>query len=188
MSARVGAGRADVPPTTWEIPVVAACVWLLSAALLLPAGRGAAAWTFSEGWVWPRGTDALLASIGGLITGHVAAGLESAQAATVPAAWQVYAAIGVGELLLIGASIVAVRLWWNTVGPGSVRGMATRAEAEAVLGVGQLRAARVLLRPDLYRITRGNAESEPVGDDRLRRLSSRYAESGRLDQVRDGSS
>lgn len=181
MSRRVGTGRVDVPPSTWEIPAAAALTWLLAAALLLPAGRGAAAWAFAGGWVWPAGTDALLSSIGGLATGHHTAGLDSTTTGAVPSPAQIYGAIAVGELLLIAATVVAVRMWWTTVGPGSVRGMATRAEAEAVLGVGQLRKVRSLLRPDLYRGSRPSDPSERGPgesgvDERLRRLSDRYTQ------------
>lgn len=183
MSPRVGTGRVDVPPTTWEIPVVGAMTWLMAAALLLPAGRGAAAWAFGGAWVWPQGTQALLASIGGLATGHQTAGLDTAQSGAVPATSLVYTAITLGELLLVAATVVAVRMWWTTVGPGSVRGMASRAEAEQVLGRGELRKARILLRPDLYRGSRPSAPAEPGAgdggvDERLRRLSNRYTPTG----------
>jgi len=189
MSARVGsAGRTDVPPTTWEIPAAAALAWLLTAALLFPAGRGAAAWVFGSGWVWPAGTEALLASVGGLATGHPSAGLTAAQATAVPAAGAVYAVIAIAELLLVAATVVAVRIWWTTMGPGSVRGMASRAEAEAVLGLGQLRKVRTLLRPDIYRrSSRANSDTEPGGvDERLRQLSGRYTQDRSTASVPDG--
>jgi len=181
MSPRVGSGRVDVPPTTWEIPVVAALTWVLAAGLLLPAGRGAAAWAFGGGWVWPAGAQALLSSIGGLATGRPTAGLDAAAAAALPPPALVYVAVAGAELMLIAATVVAVRVWWTTVGPGSVRGMATRTEAEAVLGVGELRKARAVLRPDLYGAARRPLLAQPWPDDdeideRLRDLHGRYSQ------------
>ncbi|MDQ3735330.1 MAG: conjugal transfer protein [Actinomycetota bacterium] len=173
------ARRTNAPATAWEIPVAATCVWLATAALLIPAGRGVAAWAFGGGWVWPHGSEALLASITGLVSGNAAAGLDMAQAVALPLDRQVYAAIVLGELLLITATVLAVRAWSPAVGSGSVPGLASRTEAEAVLGVSQLRGNRALLRPDLYRVDRGSPEVESGVDDRLRELSDHYTHQGR---------
>ena len=125
-------------------------MWLLATFLLLPAGQGAAAGLFGRGWVWPRGSSALMASIRGLATGHPGWGLVAAQVSRVPAAGTVYLLIVVGELLLIGASVWAVVLWWRHLGPSARQGIADRLEVERVLGTSRLRRARKVIRPDLY--------------------------------------
>lgn len=154
MSAGLGRGRSDVPPTAWELPLVVVATWLTVASLLLPAGRGAASWAFGGGWVWPSDGHALLASVGGLATGHTTAGLTAAQAAAVPIGGHTYAAIAVAELLLLAATVFAVRIWWHALGPGSMRGMASRADVESVLGLTRLRKAGPIIRPDLYSTSR----------------------------------
>jgi len=154
MSAGLGRGRSDVPPTTWEMPAAAALTWIVVAALLMPAARGAAAWAFGGGWVWPSDGHALLASVGGLATGHTTAGLTAGQAAAVPIGGHTYAAIAVAELLLLVATVFAVRIWWHALGPGSMRGMASRADVEAVLGLTRLRKASPIIRPDLHSTSR----------------------------------
>lgn len=155
MSVGLGRGRSDVPPTTWEMPAAAALTWLVVAAVLLPAARGAVSWAFGGGWVWPTGGQALLGSIGGLATGRTTAGLTAAQAVAVPVGGHTYAAIAVAELLLLVATVMAVRIWWHTLGPGSMRGMASRTDVEAVLGLTRLRRASPIIRPDLYSSRRG---------------------------------
>jgi hypothetical protein len=64
----------------------------------------------------------------------------------------VYAVVAVAELLLIlAAGILVARRLASYLRPGDARaGMASRAEAAAALGVGQLRRARAIIRPDLY--------------------------------------
>lgn len=158
-----GKGRADVPPTTWEMPAAAAMTWLVAAAALLPGGRGAAALVFGGGWVWPAGSDALLDSIGGLFTGDVGAGLSAGDAALLPGAAAVYAVIGGGVLLLISVTAWAGLLWRRNFGSGSRTGMADRAEVEAVLGLGRLRKVRGVICPDLYPRRRAGSTPPPEG-------------------------
>lgn len=149
--------RQDVRPMTWELPAAAGAAAVAAMALMLPAGQGAAAALFGQGWVWPRGTDELVASLGGLISGHPGHGLTAEQAARIPAAGAVYLLIVVGEIALLIALAYAVVLWWRHLGPGAHLGMADRAEAESVLGLSGLRKARSIIRPDLY----GTSAKEP---------------------------
>ena len=106
--------RAEVGPASWEIPAAAALTWLTAAALLLPAARGAAAAAFGGGWVWPKGSAAVLASVGGLLTGSVTAGLHGAQAAALPGPAAIYAVIGgcaASFLAASGAAVWCGRRW-----------------------------------------------------------------------------
>ncbi|SFE95727.1 type IV secretory system conjugative DNA transfer family protein [Blastococcus tunisiensis] len=141
--------RADVGPWSWEIPAAVAMVWLMGAALLLPAARGTAAAVFGGGWVWPAGSGALLASIGGLLSGDTAAGLDAVQVLLLPGAAVVYGVIGAVLMIFIaatgGAWLVCKRL-----GVGAGTGMATRSEAQTVLGLSRLRGVAALIRPDLH--------------------------------------
>jgi hypothetical protein len=151
--------RPDVAPLSWELPAAAALTWLVTSLLLLPAARALTCALFGGGWAWPRGEQRLLASIHGLASGHIAAGLTTAQAGTMPTPGWVYFAIVAGEVLLASATLYALALWWRRLGPGAHPGMATRAEAEAALGLSRLRRARRLIRPDLHRRTRVGTDS-----------------------------
>src|SRR6266516_7689869 len=82
--------QADVQPPMWEVPVAVATAWVVIGLLTLPTGQAAAAAVFGGGWVWPRGMSALLASIGGLLTGRPGAGLAADQVLRVPASPVVY--------------------------------------------------------------------------------------------------
>lgn len=138
---------------TWELPAAAASATAAGVALMLPAGQGAAGVLFGRGWAWPSGTKGLLASLGGLLSGHPGRGLTAEQASRIPPAGAVYLLIIVGELLLIAAAVYAAVLWWRHLGPGAHLGMADRLEAETVLGLSGLRKARKVIRPDLYGAT-----------------------------------
>jgi type IV secretion system protein VirD4 len=156
--------RADVGPSSWEGPAAAGLTWLTGAALLLPAGRGIAAALAGSGWVWPAEPAALLASLGGLLTGDVAAGLDGAQARALPAAAAVYAGIGGALLLFLGASGAAA--WAARPLLTARTGMATRAEAERVLGRSRLRRVAPVVRPDRPRPGRSplrRSAEDPAG-------------------------
>src|SRR5664279_5830620 len=77
--------RRDALPLTWELPAAATLAWVAVAATLLPAGRGTATWLTGAGWVWPKNGTGLTASLAGLLTGHPAAGLTTADATGLPA-------------------------------------------------------------------------------------------------------
>ncbi|SHN52601.1 type IV secretion system protein VirD4 [Geodermatophilus obscurus] len=147
-----GRPRPDVGPATWEIPAAAVLVWLTAGALLLPAGRAIAALLTGGGWVWPSGLSALVAAVGGLLTGDAAAGLDHMQSAALPGTGAVYAAvITVLVLFLIGSGGAA---WAVHRFLGGGAGMATRGQVAEVLGSARLRQAAPIIRPDLPRAHR----------------------------------
>ena len=88
------------------------------------------------------------------------AGLEAADADAwaaccsghprVAPAWLVYLSVAVVEAVLLVGYGWALRWVWTELGPGRRAGLATRAQAAAVLGVGRLQRVRHLIRPDLY--------------------------------------
>ncbi|WNV75277.1 type IV secretory system conjugative DNA transfer family protein [Geodermatophilus sp. DSM 44513] len=145
----MSAGRShpDVGPASWEMPTAAALVWLTAAALVLPAGRAAAALLTGAGWMWPHGTAALVASVGGLLTGDRTAGLDAAQAAAAPSPAVVYTAIAAGFVLYLAGSGGAVWATHRLLRMPS--GMATRGQIADVLGRARLRRVAPLIRPDL---------------------------------------
>ena len=132
-----GRARPDVGPASWEIPLAAVLVWLTVAALLLPAARGAAALLAGGGWVWPHGSAALVASVGGLLTAQPTAGLDTAQTAALPPPAAVYTAIAGCLALFLAASGAAA--WTGHRWLTGRSGMATHRQVADVLGSGRLR-------------------------------------------------
>ena len=142
--------RRDPLPLTWELPAAAALAWVAVAAMLLPAGRGAASWLTGGGWVWPKTGAGLTASLVGLLTGHQSYGLPAPTASALPTASVVYLLVTLVELAWLIVSLFALRTWWRTWGPGMREGLADRAEVEKVLGLSRMRRNRNVIRPDLY--------------------------------------
>jgi len=142
--------RRDALPLTWELPAAATLAWVAVAATLLPAGRGAATWLTDAGWVWPETGAGLRASLAGLLTGHLAAGLTTADASGLPASGPVYLVVVLAEVAWLIVSLLAVGIWWRTWGPGMRQGLADRFEVEKVLGLSRIRRDRKVIRPDLY--------------------------------------
>jgi hypothetical protein len=145
--------RTDVAPVGWELPAVGGLCWLVAAVLSLPVGQAVASWLFGGGYVWPR--ESLLASIGGLLTGHPGRGLAARSAAGLASSAWVYTLITVLEVVALAAAVWLGVLWWRLLGPGALQGMATRGEVERVLGLSNLRRRRKVIRPDLFGTGRG---------------------------------
>lgn len=135
-------------PLTWEIPVGAATMTLVLAALGVQAGRSIAHWTAGGGWAWPRGR-ALITSIGSILTGHPNAGLDPAPSPAASAGVVIGWILTV-QVVLAMAAITAALLILRRWGPGRMRGMATPAQAKATLGPVRLRRVQSIIRPDLY--------------------------------------
>jgi hypothetical protein len=134
-----------------ELVALAAGAALILGALAALAGLGTASYLFGGGWVWPRGTGAIGAVLASLFTSHPGHGLPPAQEHFVAGVAQVRACVIVAELITTGVAVTATVLFSRYRRPGDARGgMATRGEARAVLGVGQLRSAKSIIRPDLY--------------------------------------
>lgn len=141
--------RRDPQPMTqgWEVAVLVVGLALIGLTLAALAGLGIAAALFGGGWVWPHGTNTIAGTLAGLLHGHPGLGLAPAQAARAAGGWPTYVCVGVCELMLIAASVAAgVAIARRTHNDG----MATRRDAEQILGLGELRSARSIIRPDLY--------------------------------------
>jgi hypothetical protein len=135
----------------WEVAVAVIGGALLGFGLAALCGLGSASALFGRGWVWPRGTDTITHVLGGLLTGHPGRGLDPRQARMVAGPLAVYLCVAACELAVIVAAVVGGILVARYRRPGDARrGMATRSEAEQVLGMSRLRGARDIIRPDLY--------------------------------------
>ena len=147
--------RGDPYPFTWEIPAAIIASVLLVLALGVHIGRAAANLLAGAGWSWPA-RDQLFRSLPGILAGDGGAGLPGSLhgGAGQSALWT---AIGATELLLLILLGWALKIGLDRWGPQRVQGMATRAEAERMLGRTRLRKASAVVRPDLY----GKQRSRP---------------------------
>ena len=144
--------RRDPTPMTqgWEITVVGIGLGLILVVLAALAGIGVAAALFGGGWVWPHGTDTITHTLGGFLSGHLGRGLPPADADRLSNPAATWLCVVVCELIVIVGGIAAgVAIAQRMRNDG----MATRRDAELVLGLGELRGARAIIRPDLYGAT-----------------------------------
>ncbi len=135
-------------PLTWEIPVGILCLVLLLLVLGAHGGRAAANLFAGGGFTFPPATELFPSSIA-LMRGDAAAGLSrpptDLASRGVLRMW-----ITASEILVLALGTwagVAAYLRW---GPGRMKGMATKTQAEALLGLTRLRKTRAIVRPDLY--------------------------------------
>ena len=156
----IGRRRPDPTPWGWEVPTAGLLTWLSVAAATLLAAQGVAAWLTGHGWLWPDSPH-LLPAFGGLVTGHVGAGVDAPGGLPSPVLVVIVAVIL--ELVLLVLTVWAARWFWTTAGPGRRLGMATRADAETALGAGRLRRVRKLIRPDLYGAPRARTRRRGPG-------------------------
>ena len=147
--------RNDPYPFTWEIPAAIIAGVLLVLVLGIHIGRAAANLLAGAGWGWPA-RDQLFRSLPGILGGDGAAGLPRAPhgGAGQSALWTSISACELLLLILLGWAFKIGLYRW---GPQRVQGMATRAQAEQMLGRTRLRKASAVIRPDLY----GKQRSRP---------------------------
>lgn len=135
----------------WEAPVAALCAILLGVVFAALAGLGIASAVWGGGWVWPHGTDTIQHTLGGVLQGHPGRGLPAYQSRLVAGRGPVYGCVVVAEVVLVALAITGGVMIARYRRPGDARGgMASRSEAAQVLGVGKLREAKTIIRPDLY--------------------------------------
>ena len=138
----------DPYPLTWEIPLGILILIATIAGLGVHVARAVANLATGHGWTWPPTTDEVVLSLPAVIGGDATAGLvPGATGASQGALWA--ALILVQTALLVVMTIGGV-YGYTRWGPGRARGMATRAEAEQLLGLSRLRKNKATIRPDLY--------------------------------------
>ncbi len=169
-------------------------VWGLATVMGLQLGRSMANFVAGAGWTWPDpdtisaagrfsspiGT-AFWTSLPGVVAGDSSAGLAQQEASTGRLAGPslTWGSLVVTEVFVVVAlgwlSIIALQRW----GPGRMRGMATAAEAERMLGVTRLRKVAGIVRPDLHGIGVGkHASPAPMTcvDGSIGRLQRTYGD------------
>lgn len=158
--------RRDPYPWTWELPVAVTVASLLVVVLGVHVGRGAANVLAGAGWAWPmpggqRGSGVpsplggpFWSSLPGVLSGEAGAGLSRStrrgQLASPVTLWTAIALVEAGTAIAVAWAVRATLL---RSGPARLRGMATRVEAERLLGLHRLRLAEQIVRPDGRRST-----------------------------------
>ena len=134
-------------PWTYEMPLAIVLTLVLIAVLGVHTGRAVATLLAGGGWGWPPATE-LFSSLPGLWRGDAGAGLTNPGVVAEPGPLRAWVLITQATNLLgcLVLAVVAYRRW----GPGRLRGMASRTEAESLLGLPRLRKHRAVMRPDLY--------------------------------------
>ena len=135
----------DPYPLTWEIPVAVLTGLLLVLLIGTQLGRGVACLLAGHGWAWPTSTQ-LFTSLPAVLAGNASAGLRTPVKVAAPLLW---GCLVIVELLLLAAASVGASWVLRRWGPGRMKGMATAAEAEAILGLSRLRKVAPIIRPDL---------------------------------------
>ena len=140
--------RRDPYPWTWEIPLGIVLVILMVLVCGVHLGRGIANVWAGAGWAFPTRVE-LFRSLPAVLRGDAAEGLAGLNGSmSSPSA--VWTWVVATEMVLLAVSVLLLKLVVDRWRPGRLRGMASRGEAERLLGVTRLRKVRTVVRPDLY--------------------------------------
>lgn len=167
--------RRDPYPWTWEISAAVTIAAVLVPLVGLQLGRSLANLLVGAGWTWPATANSpatpgagsplgreFWSSIPAVLTGHAEAGIPGLTAAAAAGPRLLLVCLILTEIALcvaaVRVAVVCVRRW----GPGRLRGMATRSEAENILGVTRLRKVAPMVRPDLYGKHASRSTAGPV--------------------------
>ncbi len=139
--------RQDPYPYTWEIPAVVVVGLGLMVALGSQLGRAIACWLSGDGLVFSD-RAALFSSLPAVLMGHADAGLPAGSACDVTVGLLRWSVGVVDVVVLVVAGWVT---WWALLrwGPWRLQGMASREEAQRLLGPARLRKVAPVVRPDL---------------------------------------
>ena len=150
-------------PWTWEIPAAVTFVVLLGIVVGIQAGRTLANLVAGAGMTWPAADSAIGGASfprrSGQRSGPACPGSspETPPPACPPRCptelappWLVWAAVAGIELVFLSLTTWIGVKCYTRWGPGRMRGMASAAEAEQLLGLSRLRRVSALVRPDIY--------------------------------------
>ena len=141
--------RKESIPWTWEPFVGALALYVFVALVAAQTARGMAYLLAGDGFRWPK-AEAQVSSTFAVFAGHSATGLLGTSVPVLGSTW-LYVCLAIVEFLALSAVTwvgVAMFLRW---GPARVLGMATRADAQKLLGLARLRSHSAVIRPDLHR-------------------------------------
>ncbi len=133
-------------PYTWEIPFTATITVVLTLVFAAHIARTLANVFAGAGWDFTPHA-ALFTALPGVLGGDARAGLGPGPAASPVLLYTSLVVVEVVTVTLIIWAVIAGMLQW---GPARVRGMATRAEADTLLGLRRLRKVAPVVRPDLH--------------------------------------
>lgn len=140
--------RTNDYPLTWEPFALAGLALVMVIVLAAHLGRALAGLVAGDGWLWPLHED-LITSVVPVLRGDPRAGLPpSATVHATPALLRI--CVAVTELAALAGYVAALTALLRRWGPNRAKGMASRHEAETLLGRTRLRRVRRIIRPDLY--------------------------------------
>jgi hypothetical protein len=141
------ARRRDPYPWTWEVPAGVVVMILLVLVCGIHLGRAIANVLAGAGWALP-GRIELFRSLPEVLLGDAGAGLTGL--GHLPSPMTLWVWVVATELMLIAVCVFLLKAALARWGPARMRGMATSAGAERLLGLRHLRKVRAVVRPDLY--------------------------------------
>lgn len=155
--------RKESIPWTWEPFVGGLVLCALVGLVAAQVARGIAYLFAGDGFRWPT-ADAQVSSAFAVFAGRSAAGLPGTEVPTIDTTW-LYTCLVAFEVLaataFISAGVAAFHRW----GPARMLGMATRTEAQKILGIARLRSHSAVIRPDLH--GHPNHQESPVAQVNL---------------------
>jgi hypothetical protein len=140
--------RQDPYPWTWEIPLAVILPVLVLISFGVHLGRAIANVLAGSDWRFPRRVD-LFSSLPAVLRGDAGAGLADLHGPGASPS-RLLTWVGATELILLVATVLLIKFVFDRWGPGRMKGLASRGEAERLLGVTRLRRSRKIVRPDLY--------------------------------------
>ncbi len=133
-------------PYTWEIPLTATITVVTILVLAAHTARTLANVFAGAGWAFTPHTE-LFTALPDILGGDARAGLGPGPAASPALLYTFLVLVEVATVTLIVWVVIAGMRQW---GPARVRGMATRTEADTLLGLQRLRKVAPVVRPDLH--------------------------------------
>ena len=133
-------------PYTWEIPLTATITVVLTLVLAAHTARTLANVFAGAGWDFTPQPE-LFTALPDILGGDARAGLGPGAAASPSL---LYTCLVLAEVIAVALIVWGVIAGMRQWGPARVRGMATRAEADTLLGLQRLRKVAPVVRPDLH--------------------------------------
>lgn len=141
--------RTDPYPLTWEPFALAAAALVLVLIVGAQVARTLVVVVAGGGWVWPVHDQVATSSWALLTSGDPTAGLAR-PVGNPPPTWLLRGITLLVEAGFLAGHAAAIGRWLDRRGPGRLRGMATPAQSEQLLGLSRLRRDAPVIRPDLH--------------------------------------